>query len=388
MTITVIVLDSLGLGSLPDASIYGDTGAHTLDHILEVAGTELPNFTKLGLGSIEGVKKLSPAKSPLAAHGRMIEQALGKDSVTGHWEFMGVSLEHPFKTYKSFPNEIMSSFNAATGRDHLGNRPASGTVIIDELGEEHIKSGKPIVYTSADSVFQIAAHVNIIPIEELYRWSQKARLLMVGENAVARVIARPFDGIPGSFFRLESARRDYALKPPQSTVLNCLSSAGYEVIGIGKIPDIFANSGFTESISSTDNNHGLSLTLEKMQARPNGLIFTNLVDFDSLYGHRRKPNEYAHALATFDQRIPELLSSLDQEDVLFFVSDHGNDPTWPGSDHTREYGLLLAYGPTIKPINLGTRKSFADLGATIADILKVDWRGIGNSFHHLVQLQQ
>jgi phosphopentomutase len=385
MTVTMIVLDSVGLGALPDAAIFGDVGAHTLDHALEVAGLELPNFAKLGLGSVTGITSVSPCETPEAAYGRMVELSPGKDTTTGHWEFMGVVLKHPFNTYQSFPKKLMEAFDAETGRGHLGNRPASGTVIINDLGEAHIESGDPIIYTSADSVFQVAAHVDVVPIDTLYGWCKAARSLLLGEHAVARVIARPFRGLPGDFVRLEAGRRDYSLPPPHDTVLDGLVSAGHDVIGIGKTPDIYANRGFTHCIPSKNNAEGIRLTLKTMCEQPNGLVFTNLVEFDSLFGHRRKPTDYAHALAAVDIMIPQLVCSLHKDDVLFFVSDHGNDPTWPGTDHTREYGLLLACGPRIRPINLGTRESFADLGATIADLLGIEWHGAGHSFHSLLR---
>ena len=376
----MIVLDSVGLGALPDAAGFGDAGAHTLDHTLEASGVALPNAARLGLGNVAGVESVPEVATPLAAFGRLAERSPGKDTTTGHWEFMGVVLEHAFRTFTRFPDAVMAPFDAATGRGHLGNKPASGTVIIEELGPIHLDSGNPIVYTSADSVFQIAAHVEVVPLETLYAWCEAAREILQGEHAVARVIARPFEGAPGSFSRLGAARRDYSLEPPHDTVLDALKAAGREVIGIGKIPDIYSHRGFTREVKSTSNMDGVDRTLEAMRERPNGLVFANLVEFDSLYGHRRNPEGYGQALVDVDRRIPELLAAVAGDDVLMFISDHGNDPTWPGTDHTREYGLLLVYGPRVKPENLGTRSSFADVGATVAKLLGVAWKGNGKAF--------
>lgn len=380
MTLTVIVLDSVGVGALPDAAQFGDVGAHTLDHTLQATGVALPNFQRLGLGNIAGVAALKPAQRPQASFGRMNERSPGKDTTTGHWEFVGVVLEHPFKTFQAFPKEVMDAFDATTGRGHLGNYPASGTEIIAELGAEHLKTGKPIVYTSADSVFQIATHVEVVPLPQLYHWCEAAREILQGEHAVARVIARPFAGEPGSFRRLGEARKDYSLAPPYPTVLNALQEAGKEVVGIGKIADIYSQSGITREVHTDSNVDGIDKTLRVMRERPNGLVFCNLVEFDSLYGHRRDPGGYAKALAAVDARLPELLEAVNSGDWLFFVSDHGNDPTWPGTDHTREYGLLLAYSPGRRGHDLGTRGSFADLGATLAELLNVNWHGAGASF--------
>jgi len=380
MTITVIVLDSVGVGALPDAEVFGDAGAHTLDHTLQATGVALPNLQRLGLGNIASVTALKPAQRPQASFGRMNERSPGKDTTTGHWEFVGVILEHPFKTFKEFPVEVMAAFDAATGRGHLGHYPASGTEIITKLGAEHLKTGQPIVYTSADSVFQIAAHVEIVPLETLYRWCEAAREIMQGDYQVARIIARPFAGEPGSFRRLGEARRDYSLTPPYPTVLNALQEAGKEVVGIGKIGDIYSRSGITREVHTDSNADGIDQTIKVMSERPEGLVFCNLVEFDSLYGHRRDPEGYAKALAAVDACLPELLEAVNDGDWLIFISDHGNDPTWPGTDHTREYGLLLAYSPGRLGIDLGTRGSFADLGATVAELLGVAWHGAGASF--------
>lgn len=380
MTVTLIVLDSVGVGSLPDAASFGDEGAHTLDHTLEDSPRPLPNLQRLGLGNIAGVTSLPAATPPLASFGRLNEVSPGKDTTTGHWEFMGVVLEHPFQTFTSFPAEVMAAFDAVTGRGHLANRPASGTVILEELGEEHLRTGFPIVYTSADSVFQVATHVDVVPLETLYAWCEAAREILVGENAVARVIARPFTGPPGAFERLGAKRRDYSLEPQQPTVLDALVAGGLEVVGVGKIPDIYAHRGFTSEVKSGSNMEGVDMTLQQMRRRPHGLIMTNLVEFDSVCGHRRNAEAYADALADFDSRLPELVASCHPGDTLMLVSDHGNDPTWHGTDHTREYGLLLAYSPGIDGRDLGTRSSFADVGATVAELLGVDWPGHGVSF--------
>lgn len=388
MTVTVIVLDSVGVGALPDAARFGDAGAHTLNHTLEAAPVPLPNFISMGLGNIETVAALASTPAPLASYGRLNELSPGKDTTTGHWEFMGVRLEHAFKTmppaYPSFPAEVMAAFDAATGRGHLGNYAASGTVIIDELGEEHLKTAKPIVYTSADSVFQIATHTKVVSLEQLYDWCEAARAILQGEHAVARVIARPFAGEVGSFKRIGAARKDYSVAPPHDTVLDKLKAAGKAVIGIGKIPDIYNHQGFSEEIHSDSNLDGIDKTLAAMGSQPDGLIFTNLVEFDSLYGHRRDPSGYASALADTDERLPDLMSAVADGDVLMLISDHGNDPTWHGTDHTREHGMLLVYtGAGARP--LGTRGSFADVGATVADLLGVSWDGVGESFAGAIQ---
>jgi phosphopentomutase len=383
MTITVIVLDSVGVGALPDAEKFGDVGSHTLDHTLQTTGMRLPNFEKLGLGNIEGVESLAKVASPLAFYGRMNEVSPGKDTSTGHWEFMGVILKHAFQTfppeYPSFPEAVMDAFDKVTG-GHLGNYAASGTDIIEKLGEEHLKTKKPIVYTSADSVFQIATHIDAVPLEKLYEYCQVARDILQGEYAVARVIARPFKGEVGKFERMGEARKDFSLSPPHSTVLDALKNSGKEVIGVGKIPDIYNHQGFTREIHTDSNLDGMAKTLEVMREKPDGLVFCNLVEFDSLYGHRRNPQGYAQALKDVDDKLPEFLEAVTGDDVLIFISDHGNDPTWHGTDHTREYGMLLVYSPSRKAVDLGTRKTFADVGASVAKTLGVTWKGEGSSF--------
>lgn len=386
MTVTLIVLDSVGVGALPDADAFGDAGAHTLDHTLRASGVELPNLARLGLGNVEGVREVPSEAAPTGAWGRLAERSPGKDTTTGHWEFMGVVLDKPFRTFERFPERVMRAFDEATGRGHLGNRAASGTAILDELGADHLQSGEPIVYTSADSVFQVAAHVEVVPLETLYAWCEAARAILTGDHAVARVIARPFRGAPGAFERLHDKRRDYSVTPPP-TVLNALHEAGREVVGIGKIGDIYDGSGLGRLVKTGDNEEGVARTLEAMRAggkiggAGGRLIFTNLVDFDAVYGHRRDPDGYGRALAAFDARLPELREATAPGDALLLVSDHGNDPTWGGTDHTREYGLLLGYAPG-RPAGgpLGTRESFADVGATVADLLGVRWNGPGVSF--------
>jgi phosphopentomutase len=383
-TVALVVLDSVGVGALPDAADFGDAGAHTLDHVLDAAPVDLPHLVALGLGMVPGVSALPTHDAPRGAYGRMRERARAKDTTTGHWEFMGVVLEPPFRTYERFPDEVMAAFDAATGRPHLGNRAASGTVVLDELGEAHVASGAPIVYTSADSVFQVAAHVDVVPLATLYAWCEAARAILQGAHLVARVIARPFAGGPGAWRRLHEHRHDYAVTPPHPTVLDALVAAGREVVGIGKIPDIFAHRGITRAIPTRDDDDGVARTVEALRAGSGGLVFTNLVGFDALYGHRRDPRGYAAALAAFDARLPELLAALGPDDLLMLISDHGNDPTWHGTDHTREHGLLLVAGPSVVPRPIPTRDSFADVGATVAELLGVPWSGAGTSFARLL----
>lgn len=387
MLLTIIVLDSVGLGDLPDAEQFGDKGSHTINHTLQTKPVHLPNLANLGLGHIPTVHTSPDTIPPNAtvggAYGRMLEVSGGKDSSTGHWEFMGIQLEHPFKVYPNgFPTEVMEQFNAMTGRSHLCNQPYSGTKAIADFGQEHLATGAPIVYTSADSVFQIATHVDVVPLEQLYQWSEQARKMLQGPNAVARVIARPFEG-QYPFQRLHEHRKDYSLVPPHM-VLNAVQEANIPVIGIGKIPDIYAGKGITESIHTDNNADGIQKTLEQMRkhaARPqNSLIFTNLVDFDSKFGHRRDPAGYSNALAQFDAALPDFLAALPKDGALILTSDHGNDPTWEGTDHTREHGLLLAYRHGIGAVDLGLRNSFADIGATAAEALGVTWQGAGESF--------
>ena len=377
-----IVIDSVGIGALPDSEKFGDIGVNTLGNIVKSSGKiNIPNMIKLGIGNIDGINELDGIENPTGTYGRSSEVSQGKDTTTGHWEMSGLFVEKPFKTYANgFPSEIIDEFEKRTGRKVIGNKPASGTAILDELGEQHMKTGSVIVYTSADSVFQIAAHEEIVPIDELYNMCKIAREIMMGEHAVARVIARPFIGEPGNFTRT-SNRRDYSLDPFDNTVLDNIKDAGLDVIGIGKIEDIFNGKGITQALHTKDNMDGVDETINYMKKDNKGLIFTNLVDFDSKYGHRRDVKGYKNALEEFDLRIPEIIENMRDEDVLIINADHGNDPTYKGTDHTREYIPILIYGKNIKKgYNLGTRDTFADIGATIADILSVKSPKYGKSF--------
>ncbi|AGB40555.1 phosphopentomutase [Halobacteroides halobius DSM 5150] len=379
---TIIVLDSVGIGALPDAKEFESEGAATLPHLAkEVGGLDLPNLEKLGLGNIVEVEGLSKVDKPKGAIGKMAEQSNGKDTTTGHWELAGLVSQNPFPTYPNgFPDEIMDKFHEAIGKGSLGNKPASGTVIIEELGEEHFETGKPIVYTSADSVFQIAAHEEIIPVEELYKMCRKARKMLTGEHAVARVIARPFVGELGDFTRT-ARRKDFSLKPPKKTMLDHLKDAGQEVMAVGKIKNIFSGQGITSDLHTDNNMDGVDKTIDYLKEDNSGLIFTNLVDFDQKYGHRRDPEGYAKALKNFDDRLPEIIEQLEADDLLIITADHGCDPTYKGTDHTREYVPLLVYGANVQAgVDLGIRESFSDLAATITSIFKVEETGYGTSF--------
>ncbi|MDU1538859.1 MAG: phosphopentomutase [Paeniclostridium sordellii] len=377
-----MVIDSVGIGALPDSEKFGDVNVNTLGNIVKTyKDIKIPNMINLGLSNIEGVESLESINNPKGSFGRAKEVSKGKDTTTGHWEMTGVLVETPFKTYENgFPKEIIEEFERKTNRKVIGNKPASGTAILDELGEQQMKTGEVIVYTSADSVFQIAAHEDIIPLDELYRMCEIAREIMMGENAVARIIARPFIGTPGSFERTAN-RRDYSLSPFEDTVLDNIKNANLDVIGVGKIEDIFNKQGITEAIHTKDNMDGVDQTINYMKKDNKGLIFTNLVDFDSKYGHRRDVEGYKNALEEFDARIPEILENMKDDDILIINSDHGNDPTYKGTDHTREYIPILIYGKNVvNGYNLGTRDSFADIGATVADILNVDSPKNGKSF--------
>ncbi|EGK14213.1 phosphopentomutase [Kroppenstedtia eburnea] len=381
--IALIVLDSVGIGALPDAEQFGDEGVHTMGHIAEARGLNLPHLAGLGLSNIEPIPGIGPVDRPQAHYGKMAEVSAGKDTTTGHWELMGVHTSIPFKTYpEGFPDELIQAFEQRIGRKVLGNKPASGTAIIEELGEKHMESGDVIVYTSADSVFQIAAHEEIIPLEELYRICEVARELTMDERfAVVRVIARPFTGRPGSFVRTAN-RRDYSVKPPRPTVMNFLQQAGLDTIAIGKISDIYAGEGITRSVKTENNMDGVDKLSGVLKESWTGLAFINLVDFDSKYGHRRDPEGYGQALEDFDRRLPEIMELIRPSDLLIITADHGNDPTYTGTDHTREYVPLFVWGPSLAETgrSLGVRKTFSDVGATIADNFGVQMPEHGTSF--------
>ncbi|CAH1197380.1 Phosphopentomutase [Paenibacillus allorhizoplanae] len=386
--ISLIVLDSVGIGELPDADQFGDLGAHTLGHIAEkVSGFALPHLQQMGLGNIADIQGIPPVSSPEGYYGKMAEVSVGKDTMTGHWELMGLRISTPFKVFPDgFPEALISQFEQETGRKVIGNKPASGTEILDELGEEQMKTGAWIVYTSADSVFQLAAHEDIIPLDELYRACEIARkLTMQDEFAVGRVIARPYLGSPGAFKRTPN-RHDYAVKPPEPTVMNQLKDAGWDVIAIGKINDIFDGEGVTKATSTKSNLDGIQKTIDVLGTSFKGLAFTNLVDFDSLYGHRRDPEGYGKALEEFDAYVPQLKAGLGPKDLLILTADHGNDPVHAGTDHTREYVPILLYSPSFQsPVSLGIRGTFADLGATIAENFGVEPTKNGESFLHLLK---
>ena len=379
----LIVMDSVGIGEQPDAPKFRDEGANTLGHIAErVEHFHLPNLAKLGLGNIAPLRNVPAASQPAAHYGKMQEISMGKDTTTGHWEIMGLHVSTPFNTYPDgFPAALISEFEERIGRKVLGNKVASGTDILDELGAEHMETGAIIVYTSADSVFQVAAHEEVVPLDELYRICEIAReLTLRDEFAVTRVIARPFVGEPGQFVRT-SNRHDYSVKPFAPTVMNELQNAGLTSIAIGKISDIYAEEGITKSIRTKDNMDGVDQLLGTMKESFTGLSFVNLVDFDAKYGHRRDPQGYGQALMEFDARIPEILAGLTENDLLVITADHGDDPVHHGSDHTREYVPLLAYHKGIAAgTDLGIRGTFADLGATIADNFGVPAPAIGKSF--------
>jgi len=366
--VTLIVLDSVGIGPLPDAAAYGDDARDTLGHVTERRGLHLPNLVGLGLANIRALAGLDPATTPRGAYGKAALLSPGKDTTTGHWEMAGIILDHAFPTYpQGFPPAVIARFEQAIGRETLGNIAASGTEIINRLGEEHVKTGRPIVYTSADSVFQIAAHEEVIPVEELYRMCRIARGLLQGEHNVARVIARPFRGQPGGFYRTER-RHDFSLEPPYPTLLDVLKESCLEVISVGKIADIFVNRGITAALPGSNNRQALESTLQALRSPFRGLLFANLVDFDTLYGHRLDVEGYARALEEVDGLLPRLVESLNEHDMLILTADHGCDPTGPSTDHSREYVPLLVTGPRVRAgANLGTRATLADIGQTIAD---------------------
>ena len=383
--IFIIVMDSVGIGEAPDAEKFGDKGADTFGHIAErMNGLNMPNMGKLGLSNIREIKGITKAEKPLAFFTKMMEASNGKDTMTGHWEIMGLNIQTPFRVFpEGFPDELVTELEKRTGRKIIGNKPASGTEILDELGEEHMKTGALIVYTSADSVLQIAAHEEIVPLEELYNICKIARELTLDEKyMVGRVIARPFLGEPGSFKRTPN-RHDYALKPFDRTVMSELKDAGFDVIAIGKISDIYDGEGVTKSLRTVSNMDGMDKLVETFDMDFNGISFLNLVDFDALYGHRRDPEGYGKALEEYDARLPEVFAKMKDDDLLIITADHGNDPIAPGTDHTREYVPLLIYSKSMNGgKELPLRETFADLGATVADNFNVKMPNYGKSFLH------
>ncbi len=382
----IIVLDSAGIGELPDAAKYGDEGSNTFVNIKKSRpDMDLKNMCSLGLGNIDGkdIALLGKVENPIGCFGKMAEASNGKDTTTGHWEMTGIITENPFPTFTKtgFPYEVMRRLEADTGdMGFLGNLAASGTEIINILGDEHVRTGFPIVYTSADSVFQIAAHEDVVPVEKLYWICEKARAILQGPYAVARVIARPFTGTSGHYVRTKN-RRDFSLAPTSATILDLISGAGKNVTAVGKIEDIFQHRGITVSSHTTNNHDGTEKTIEFIKKDSDGLIFTNLVDFDMVYGHRNDIDGYKNALEAFDKKLPEIISALKNEDILFITADHGCDPTTPSTDHSREYVPLLVYGKNIKHgVNLGIRSTFADLGKTVVDYLGIENSLPGTSF--------
>ncbi len=379
-TCFLIVLDSVGIGEMPDADEYGDAGSNTIAAAASSPSFSMPNMQKLGFFNIDGVDCREGSAAPAGAFARLTERSKGKDTTIGHWEIAGLVSEQPLPTFPDgFPKELLDEFEKETGRKVLCNKPYSGTEVIKDFGEEHRKTGALIVYTSADSVFQIAAHEEIVPIEELYRYCEIARRLCTGKFGVGRVIARPFEGeYP---FSRTSRRHDYSLEPPKSTMLNYISGAGKEVLAVGKINDIFAGSGVTDMVRTVSNADGIDKTLSWMERDFNGICFTNLVDYDMLYGHRNDVEGYAKALTSFDERLPQILAALKEEDILMITADHGCDPSTPSTDHSREYTPLVIAGAPVKAgINLGTRASFADIAASVLEYLEVPGETAGKSF--------
>ena len=377
----IIVLDSFGIGALPDSEAFGDKNVNTLASCAKSAQLHIPNLLKAGLGNIAGVTCVEKAALPAGAYGKMAEASNGKDTTIGHWELAGIVSDAPLPTYpQGFPEEILEPFRRQTGRGVLANAPWSGTAVIEAYGKTHMETGDLIVYTSADSVFQIAAHEDIVPPEQLYEYCRIARRLLQGKHGVGRVIARPFVGQPGSFVRTAN-RHDFSLEPPGKTLLNAVKAAGMASIGVGKIHDIFAGAGLTEYVYNKSNADGMAHTMRYVNQDFTGLCFVNLVDFDSQFGHRRDIDGYAGALSAFDAWLPAFLEKLGAEDVLFITADHGCDPGYTATtDHTREYVPLLALGKQVKAVDLGTRTSFADLAATVADLLGVSLDTPGQSF--------
>jgi phosphopentomutase len=376
----VIVLDGVGAGAAPDAAGYGDAGSNTLGNVARaVGGLDVPNLERLGLGRVIPLEGVARDVTPHAAWGRMRPASAGKDSTTGHWEICGVQLSRPFPTYpEGFPAEVIEEFARRVGRNVLGNVAASGTAIIDRFGAEHVRTGKLIVYTSADSVFQIAAHERVVPLDELYRACAVARDMLVAPHDVSRVIARPFIGDDGHFMRTAN-RRDFSITPPSETLLDALAAAGIPRRGVGKVDDLFAGRSIAAE-HTPDNAAGVAAIARALREQPSGLLFANLVDFDQLWGHRNDAAGFHEELRAFDRALPTLLSALREDDLLFLTADHGNDPTTPSTDHSREIVPLLAVGACVRPADIGERSTFADLGATVGEWLGVRFRGRGASF--------
>ena len=378
--VLLLVLDSVGIGALPDAALYNDVGSNTIGNIAKkLGGLNLPNLEKMGLGNINDILGVKKVENPTASFGKMAERSPGKDTTTGHWEIAGITLEKPFPTYPDgFPKEIIEEYEKRIGMKTIGNYAASGTQIIEDLGAEHVRTGHPIVYTSADSVFQVAAHEDVISIDKLYEICQVARDLLEGDHAVGRVIARPFVGDVGSFTRTTN-RKDFSRLPDSKIVLESLKESGYEVVSVGKIYDIYGGLGITKSLKSKSNLDGLEKTIKLLEEDFSGLIMTNLVDFDMLYGHRNDVEGYGKALEETDQMISEILRNLKEDDLLIITADHGCDPTHPGTDHTREYVPVIVYSSLLEPKALGTRETFADVAVTLAEIFDLKDKFEGSS---------
>lgn len=378
--IFLIVLDSFGIGEMPDASDFGDEGSNTLGSISRSPEFSAKNMTRLGLGNIDGVDCIESIPTPLGAYARLSERSKGKDTTTGHWEIAGLVSDTSMPTYpEGFPKEVLREFCRAIGKEKvLCNLPYSGTEVIKDYGEEHLKTGFPIVYTSADSVFQIAAHTDIVPLETLYEYCRKAREILVGEHGVGRVIARPFEGSIGSFKRTTD-RRDFSIEPPRATMLDCISAAGLDTISVGKIRDIFAGKGISEAMITHSNSEGMAEALKLADRDFTGLCFINLVDFDMYYGHRNDIDGYARAIAEFDEWLPSFTSKMRKGDILMITADHGCDPATESTDHSREYVPLIVYGDDVAPENLGTLCGFSHIAATVCDLLNVNYSGEGKS---------
>ncbi len=377
----LIVLDSCGAGAMPDAASFGDAGAHTLRSCATSDKLHIPNMINAGLGNVEGLEFLGRTDAPTGAYGRMAEASMGKDTTIGHWEIAGIVSNDPLPTYpEGFPEEVLQPFREATGRDILANAPWSGTAVIEKYGDEHVRTGDLIVYTSADSVFQIAAHEEVVPPQQLYEYCRIARKILQGKHGVGRVIARPFVGTTGNYTRTAN-RHDFSLEPPKQTLVDAVKAAGKDSIGIGKIHDIFAGRGLTEFTYTKGNTDGMEKTLAYADKDFSGLCFLNLVDYDMLYGHRRDAEGYAKALSEFDRWLGIFMEKMGQDDLVMITADHGCDPNYTATtDHTREYVPLLVLGKDVKPVSLGTRKSFADIAATVAEMLEVELDTPGKSF--------